>query len=263
MHRDRTTLVALSFALALGVAVSCTDSEPINPGSQTGAGGSNTTGTGGNSSGSGGQGNTTGTAGSSNTQGTAGAGNTGGGGSMGTAGAGNTGGSLTGNGGSGGSASGNGGAGGAGGSGGAGGAGGSGGAGGAGGAGGSSSGMLSFATDILPIINMNCHNCHQTGTDGQLSMTATAAYMSLMGTGTGGAVKGNTNCKIGGNAITLRVKPMDPANSLLYLKITTPKATLMSSNCGTSMPNNATQLGTANAADATLIHDWIMQGAKP
>ena len=94
-------------------------------------------------------------------------------------------------------------------------------------------------------------------------MTATAAYMSLVGTGTGGAVKGNTNCKIGGNAITLRVKPGDPANSLLYLKVTTAAAMLTAGNCGATMPKGAAQLGTMSAANATKIHDWIMGGAQP
>ena len=120
--------------------------------------------------------------------------------------------------------------------------------------------MLSFAKDIMPIITANCHDCHQTGTDGNLNLKAdandtlgTTAYTSLVGLGSGGAVQHNTMCKIGGTAITNRVLPGDPAHSLMYLKITTPQATLTTGNCGNTMPNGKTQLGTMTPADAPEI----------
>ena len=119
--------------------------------------------------------------------------------------------------------------------------------------------MLSFATDILPIIDANCHNCHQTGTDGNLNMQDSAAYMSLVGNGTGGAVKTNTNCMLP-NAVTMRVTPGDPSHSLMYLKVTTADGTLKAANCGDSMPKGLAMLSSANTQK---IHDWIQGGAKP
>ncbi|HVU51119.1 MAG TPA: hypothetical protein VHL80_10560 [Polyangia bacterium] len=271
MHRDRITLIALSFGLALGVAVSCTDSEPVNPGSQTGKAGSTGSGAAGNTgAGTAGAGNTQGTAGAGNTQGgagstgAAGAGNTGGGGSTGTAGAGNTGGSLTGNGGSGGSAGGSGGsATGHGGSGGS--ATGNGGSG--GGAGGSMGATVSFANDIYPFIMTQCMPCHTKATNqdgGPLDMSsASKAYASLLGTATpvtGAPAKTDTGCKLL-DSKKLRVEPTDPMHSYIYIKITNSDTTLMGMNCGPAMPETASKL-TLTADQKQKISDWITQGAK-
>lgn len=262
MHRDRNSLLLVSLAIALGAVVSCTTSEPVNTGGTAGS-------TGGGTAGSTGTGNTTGTGGT--TAGTAGSTGTAGS-AAGTAGSTGTGGSVT---------AGTAGSTGAGGSTNAGTAGSTGAGGSTGGTAGSGAdagvdaggATLSFAKDIFPIITANCHQCHQTGTDGNLNLKAdanngtTTAYTSLVGTGTGGAIKMNTNCKLpAGNAITLRVKPNDPANSLMYLKITTTDAMLKAANCGDSMPKNAAgmmPLGTTDATDTQKIHDWIMQGALP
>jgi len=270
MHRDRITLVALSLTLGLGVAVGCTDSEPININNHmTGTAGNTNPGTAGNTSGT--AGSTAGSAGATgtagNTSGTAGSmsGTAGGtGGAMGTAGAGGTGG-ATGTAGAGGA--GTAGAGGHGGAGGAGGAGGGGGGTAGAGGGGGTAVVLSFATDIMPIITASCHNCHQTGADGGLSMkadTMMTAYKALVGTGAGAPVTTSKNCKFP-DAVTMRVMPGDPAHSLMYLKITTPDAMLLTAMCGDSMPKDkpTMPLGTANAASAMKIHDWIIQGAKP
>jgi len=266
MHRDRITLVALSLTLGLGVAVGCTDSEPININNHmTGTAGNTNPGTAGNTSGT--AGSTAGSAGATgtagNTSGTAGSmsGTGGTGGAMGTAGAGGTGG-ATGTAGAGGA-----GTAGAGGHGGAGGAGGGGGGTAGAGGGGGTAVVLSFATDIMPIITASCHNCHQTGADGGLSMkadTMMTAYKALVGTGAGAPVTTSKNCKFP-DAVTMRVMPGDPAHSLMYLKITTPDAMLLTAMCGDSMPKDkpTMPLGTANAASAMKIHDWIIQGAKP
>jgi hypothetical protein len=233
MHRDRIILLLAPVALALAATVSCTTSLPVD--ARTGAAGTS----------AGAAGQTGGAAGSQGAAGTA-AGAAG----AGAAGAGAAGAGVAGSGAT------------------------DAGAAGAGAAGAGAAGttadaaveaipMLSFATDILPIINTKCHDCHQTGKDGMLDMTAANAYMSLVGLGSGGAVLQNTNCKIGGTAITNRVLPGDPAHSLMYLKITTLKATLTAGNCGATMPNNMTQLGTSDAADTQKIHDWIAGGANP
>ncbi len=247
MHRDRITLLLLSATLSLGAVVSCTSSEPVN---NTGVAGSNgAAGTAGAGNTSGAAGNTSGAAG--DTSGAAGEAGTTDGAAGTTAGAA---GSTAGAAGSGAAGS-------------------TGAAGAVVDAGVDTGPALSFATDIMPIITANCHDCHQTDTDGMLNMKAdtndtlgTTAYTSLVGTGTGGAVQMNKTCKVGGNAITLRVKPGDPMNSLMYLKITTADATLKGDNCGDSMPKNAAgmkPLQMTDPTDVTTIQTWIMQGAKP
>jgi hypothetical protein len=254
MSRDRIALVALSFALALGVAVSCTDSEPVNRGNQTGAAGSsNTTGAAGSTSGAAGAANTTGAAGS--TTGAAGsatgaAGSTTGAAGSATGAAGSTGaaGNTTGAAGSTGNAGSNGSA-------------GSNGNAGSNGAGGTGVASLSFTTDIYPFIKTQCTPCHITNTDGQLSMKdAATAYTNLVGTTMGVAAKTNLNCTML-SAAKKRVVPGDPAHSFLYIKISQTDAQLTPGGCNPAMPEVASKL-TLTADQQTKIHDWIMGGAQ-
>ncbi|HSZ81787.1 MAG TPA: hypothetical protein VLA14_05875 [Polyangia bacterium] len=253
MHRERITLLLLSATLSMGFAVvGCTSSEPIYTG---GAGSSGSSAGSSGSAGASGSAGTSGSAGATNS--TAGTGGGTAGSAAGTSGSAGATSSTAGTGGGTAGASGSAGTSGTAGTSGSAGAGGTGGAGGAGGA------QLSFATDIMPIINTNCHDCHQTGMDGMLDLTAANAFKSLVGLGSGGAVLQNKTCKVGGTTIMYRVAPGDPAHSLMYLKITTPQATLTTDNCGNTMPKGKTQLGTMTPADATTIQTWIMQGANP
>jgi hypothetical protein len=253
MHRDRFALIALSLGMALGVAVSCTDSEPVNTGNFTGragTSGSSTPGTAGTSSNVTGSSGTTGTAGTgtnngtSGTTGTAGTGtNIGASGTTGTAGTGTT---VTGTSGTNGAA-------------GAAGTTGMGGAGGAGGAGGTSGAVISFATDIYPFIQTQCMPCHITQTSGNLSMKdATTAYANLV---TNGAAKTNLTCKLL-DATKKRVVVGDPTHSFMYIKVSQTDAQLQPQGCQPAMPEVASKL-TLTTAQTQMIHDWIMGGANP
>lgn len=85
-------------------------------------------------------------------------------------------------------------------------------------------GEISFATDLQPFFNANCISCHPD--DSQPDLQAGNSYNSLIGGG--------------------YINTADPANSLLYLKIST----------GGSMETFSTPQGTA------MVLKWIEQGAK-
>jgi hypothetical protein len=238
MHRDRITLAFFSLTLALGAAMSCTDSEPIGPSvNTTGAAGNNGTGVAGST---GVAGNTTGTAGTTGAAGTltGAAGSTTGSAGSGVAGSGIDAGadSGTGTGAAGSKAD-----------------------------GGTDGGgaTLSFATDVYPILMAKCMPCHTktAGPDGMLAMSsATAAYTSLVGAAmTGGAAMTNTTCQLL-DTKKLRVEPGDPTHSYIYIKVTNTDSQLSAKACGPAMPETASGL-TLTTAQKTTIHDWIMGGA--
>jgi hypothetical protein len=243
MHRDRITLAFFSLTLALGAAVSCTDSEPIGPSvapiQTAGAAGNNGTGVAGST---GLAGSTTGTAGTTGAAGsvTGAAGSTTGSAGSGAAGSSNDGGadSGTATGAAGSSADGGAGAGGA---------------------------PISFATSVYPILMAKCMPCHTktAGPDGMLGMSsATVAYTGLLGNAmTGGAAMTNTTCQLL-DTKKLRVEPNDPTHSYIYIKVTNTDSQLSAKACGPAMPETASGL-TLTTAQKTTIHDWIMGGAKP
>jgi hypothetical protein len=258
MLRDRTTLLFVPLALALGLAVSCAESEPTNP-NQTGAAGTgaagNSTGAAGNATGAAGNatgaaGNATGAAGNAtgaagNATGAAGS-TTGAAGST-TGAAGSTtgaAGSTTGAAGSTTGAAGQGVA----------------GQGAAGqGAAGTGGPALSYATDIEPILVNKCKACHTTNTAGMLSLKMGSGFASLV---TNGAAKTDLNCKLLDAANKKRVIAGDPDHSYLWIKINNTNAMLMAQMCGEAMPENNAN-GGVTAAEKMKIRDWIMGGAKP
>ncbi|MDP6908171.1 MAG: hypothetical protein QF371_01635 [Flavobacteriales bacterium] len=97
---------------------------------------------------------------------------------------------------------------------------------------------ISFNDTILPIFQANCvEYCHPPS--GGLDLTAPNAYAGLVDV-----------ASISPGPI--RVKPFEPENSMLYLRVAGDQA-------GTRMP-----LGTPQAlsvGEIGLIYDWIAQGA--
>jgi hypothetical protein len=98
--------------------------------------------------------------------------------------------------------------------------------------------QVSFSGQVQPIFNTNCASCH--GSSGGLSLSSTNSYSSLVN------IQAQSSC-----TSLMRVLPNDPANSVLYKKVS-------STSCGTQMPSG----GTLSASDIALIRDWISQGAK-
>jgi hypothetical protein len=107
-------------------------------------------------------------------------------------------------------------------------------------------GMLSFATDVKPILTMNCAGCH--GTDGGLSVASLATVMAAT----------TTNCAK--NVSKKRVVPGDPTMSFLYLKISM-TTNALGTGCGMQMPRSGPPY--LSTADQNTIKNWIMQGANP
>lgn len=97
------------------------------------------------------------------------------------------------------------------------------------------------------IINGTCTGCHgQNGSSGLSMNTKAAAYANLV-------TNGNTN-NCGG--VTKRVTANNPAQSSLYLKVSSASANV--NNCGQRMPRGGNALP---AAQVTMIQQWIAAGA--
>jgi hypothetical protein len=239
MHR--ISLLLTPAALALGLVLGCTSSDPLDIINKTGSAGSadaagtsgsaGTTGAAGTSESTGAAGTaaagTTGAAGTS-AQGTAGtgAGTAGTGGSGGTAG---TGGGTAGTGGSGGVAA----------------------TAGAAGAGADAGAALSFAKDIQPILTMRCTPCHITNISAGLSMKS-PGYKNLVN------VNATTTACTLLDATKKRVIPGNPDKSMMWIKLSQPGAALNTAKCGAAMPKS----GMVTSNEMTMIHDWIMSGAN-
>lgn len=106
---------------------------------------------------------------------------------------------------------------------------------------------ISFATDIYPMLtqdNINspsCITCHgpSFGTCGfNIGNSAASAYPDIVSAPSGFCC-----------ANQIYVVPGDPANSLLYQKLTNPA-------CGGRMPQGGTFAG-----DTDIVRDWILAGA--
>ena len=97
---------------------------------------------------------------------------------------------------------------------------------------------ISFAADIQPIFNANCVGCHGLGGNGGLDLREGSAYGNLVGIDSQG-YPGK------------RVMAGEPADSVLYLKLTGDSST------GTRMP----PAGLLPQAQRDLVRDWIAEGA--
>lgn len=103
---------------------------------------------------------------------------------------------------------------------------------------------VSFEGDIRPFLVKNqCTTCH--GSQAGLSLSTASARLNLIGADERGTPST-------GNAAILRVRPLEPQASALFLKL----------NCdlppfGGRMPPG----GGASAEFQALVHDWIASGA--
>lgn len=101
---------------------------------------------------------------------------------------------------------------------------------------------ISFSSQVYPIFgSYGCTGCHGQNGGLNLSNGVSAAYGNLVNVT---AVMACTNLK--------RVKPADPANSVLYLRLT-------DSECGSQMPKGG---GSISSNDLAKVTGWILQGAK-
>lgn len=98
---------------------------------------------------------------------------------------------------------------------------------------------ISFAEDIQPIFTASCVGCHGLGGNGGLDLREGSAYGNLVGVDSQG-YPGK------------RVMADEPANSVLYLKLTGDSST------GTRMP----PAGLLPEAQRNLVRDWIAEGAQ-
>ena len=105
---------------------------------------------------------------------------------------------------------------------------------------------MSFATDILPILTVECGGCHSPGGIAdvagiELQLTANEAFNRAVG-----------QPSVQDPSLTIIV-PGDSASSLLFLKISSNTPPV-----GIRMPQSAPPL---SANEITLIQTWIDQGA--
>ncbi len=94
---------------------------------------------------------------------------------------------------------------------------------------------VDFQQCVQPIFNAHCVGCH--GNNGGLSLRSGEALQNLVGI--------PSRCDPG----MLRVRPGDPEQSLLYLKITDAPG-----KCGSRMPPTGSAL---TDQEITLIQNWI------
>lgn len=98
---------------------------------------------------------------------------------------------------------------------------------------------VSFATQIQPIFTASCVGCHGSGGNGGLDLREGQAYGNLVGVDSQGYAG-------------KRVMADEPANSVLYLKMSGDSST------GTRMPPT----GLLPQAQRDLVRDWIAEGAQ-
>jgi hypothetical protein len=115
-------------------------------------------------------------------------------------------------------------------------------------------GKLSFATDVYErVIRVRCISCHSDAPSyGGLAFFpggASYAYGNLVNVSAGQAE--SFRCRGSG---LMRVKPGEPEQSLLYLKLTMPP-------CGNKMPPPAFTQPTEE--QVSLVRQWIAEGAAP
>ena len=103
-------------------------------------------------------------------------------------------------------------------------------------------GVPQYERDIQPIWSV-CTSCHGTSRSGGLTLLDGASYASLVN------VAGINPC----SAYT-RVKPGDPNNSLLPLK-------MAGAPCGTRMPQGNSTYFDSNPGLVTRVRSWILAGA--
>jgi len=94
------------------------------------------------------------------------------------------------------------------------------------------SSQVSYSTEVQPIWDSNCIGCH--GSSGGLDLHSGVSYADLV------------NFPSQGSPPMLRVKPFDPANSYLWIEVSTDQ-----------MPPGPPLSG----AEKTTIQNWILQGA--
>lgn len=118
-----------------------------------------------------------------------------------------------------------------------------------------------FHTMVRPILESaaaKCSGCH--------SETGPEAGMSLGGhISSADVVKGLINVQARGGGQYVRIKPNDPANSWLYLKITGQTSTCTATSTGICslgvMPPDASGTLAVTPAQADIVKQWIMMGA--
>jgi len=119
---------------------------------------------------------------------------------------------------------------------------------------------------IGPNGSYGCASHHSAGNeDSFLDLgDASAAYISLVGTGTGAPAAG-PKCGDGGTT-DLRVDPGSPSSSLLWLKVWTLADGGNEVPCGVQMPKNPdggeTSGNPLNSTDEGKVKSWIEYGAK-
>jgi hypothetical protein len=103
---------------------------------------------------------------------------------------------------------------------------------------------VSFEGDIRPFIGDQCASCH--GSQGGLSLSTANARIALIGANERGTPSS-------GNSTILRVRPLEPLASALFLKL----------NCDVPPFGGRMPLGGSAASTEfqALVHDWIAAGA--